>query len=128
MDSPGSKSKLLVRCVIAAVVGLVIAGVDNLAFEGEVGPIVIVGMLLTGSAVMTTVWRTQGALLAGVVWLWLPLSHLVKKMLGLPDTLHPNTYASILKLAIFSLVVVAVGDAIGLALRRLNGGDTQKNA
>jgi hypothetical protein len=64
---------LLVRGVIAAVIGLVIAGVDNLAFEGEVSPILIVGMLLVVSAVMTALWRAQGALLTGVVWLWLPL-------------------------------------------------------
>ena len=114
--------------MIAAVIGLVIAGVDNLAFAGEVSPIVIAGILLVASAVMTTWWRVQGALLTGMVWLWLPLAHVVKKMLGLHDTLHPNTYASIAKLAIFSLVVVAVGDAIGLALRRSTGSDLQKDA
>jgi hypothetical protein len=119
---------LLVRGVLATVVGLVIAGVDNLVFEGEVSPIVIVGLLLVASAVMAALWRAQGALLTGVVWLWLPLPHVVKKMLGLHDTLHPNTYASIAKLAIFSLVVVAVGDAVGLALRRSTHSDLQKDA
>jgi len=33
------------------------------------------------------------------------LIHFVKHVLGLPDTLHPNTYGSILMLAVFSLVV-----------------------
>ncbi|MCK7498355.1 MAG: hypothetical protein MZW92_52780 [Comamonadaceae bacterium] len=35
------------------------------------------------------------------------LAHVAKQVLGLPDTLHPATYLSILYLALFTLVVAA---------------------
>jgi hypothetical protein len=44
---------------------------------------------------------------------------LTKRILSLPDTLHPNTYTSILMLAVFSLAVVAAGTGCGLLIRRL---------
>jgi len=47
--------------------------------------------------------------------------HLLKHAAGLPDTIHPNTYASILKLAAFTFLVCSVGLGFGLAFRRLLG-------
>jgi len=38
------------------------------------------------------------------------IAHLVKHILGLPDTLHPNTYTSIMMLATFTLVILAIGN------------------
>jgi hypothetical protein len=49
-------------------------------------------------------------------------THLAKRILGLPDTLHPNTYASILMLAAFSFAVAVVGAGWGLVVRRLATG------
>jgi hypothetical protein len=45
-------------------------------------------------------WRAWTAVVA--TWVWLPGTHLVKRVLDLPDTLQPNTYTSILMLAAFS--------------------------
>jgi hypothetical protein len=55
----------------------------------------------------------------GPAWAWLTLVHLVKHVFGLPDTLHPNTYTSILMLAVFSLVVATIGTGCGILIRRL---------
>jgi len=55
------------------------------------------------------------------------LAHLVKHVLGLPDTLHPNTYTSILYLAAFTLVVATVGTGSGVLLRRLATGAVRRD-
>lgn len=101
--------------------GAAIAAVDNLLFEGEVSPIVIVGLLLIASASAGVMWGKRGLVAATITWAWVPATHAVKRVLGLPDTLHPNTWASVLMLAAFSLVVAAVGSGCGLLARRLSG-------
>jgi hypothetical protein len=93
--------------------------VDNWAFDGETSPIIIVVMLLAATAAAGAVWGRGGWTAAMILWALLPLVHLVKHVLGLPDTLHPNTYASILLLAAFSLAVAAVGIGGGVLLRGL---------
>jgi hypothetical protein len=62
-------------------------------------------------------WR--GWILAFPLWICIPLAHLIKHILGLPDTLHPNTYASILMLAVFTLVVSTFGLLGGVLMRKL---------
>jgi hypothetical protein len=47
------------------------------------------------------------------------LAHLIKHVLGLPDTMQPNTYTSILMLAAFTLAVATIGTGCGILLRRL---------
>ncbi len=108
-----------VRLTTGLAAGAVIAAVDNVMFDGEVSPIVIVAMLLAGTTTAALVWGRPGWLAAFAVWAWVPAAHLAKRILGLPDTLHPNTYASILMLATFSLAVSMVGIACGLLARRL---------
>lgn len=108
-----------IRLCVGLVLGAAIAVVDNVAFDGEVSPIVIVAMLFAMTATAGLVWRRQGWVMAMAVWVWVPGAHLAKRILGLPDTLHPNTYSSILMLALFSLVVAALGTGCGLLLRRL---------
>ena len=98
---------------------MVTAWVDNLAFGGEVSPVVIVFLLLAGGGAAGVVWGKQSWLAAAVMWVCLPGTHLVKHSLGLPDTLYPNTYTSIGLLAVFTLVVAAVGMGVGMLLRRL---------
>ncbi|NOT60883.1 MAG: hypothetical protein HOP19_11750 [Acidobacteria bacterium] len=105
--------------VIGLGAGAVITAVDNFAFGGEVSPIVIVAMLLVATITMGMVWGARGGLAATAVWLCLPLSHLIKHALGWPDTLHPNTYKSILMLAAFTLVIASLGVACGTLLRKL---------
>ncbi len=101
------------------VAGAAIVSVDNWAFKGEVSPIVIVALLLAASAVSGAVWGRSGWIAAAVLWACVPLAHVVKHVLGLPDTLHPNTYTSILFLAMFTLVVSTVGVVSGVLFRRL---------
>src|SRR5262245_58837713 len=90
------------KCPTRISVGLAIEYVDNFAFEGEVSPIVIVGMLLAAAATAGGIWGRKSWLTAATAWMCVPLVHLVKHVLGLPDTLHPNTYTSILMLAGFT--------------------------
>jgi hypothetical protein len=55
------------------------------------------------------------------------LAHVIKHVLGLPDTLHPNTYASILYLAAFTLVVATAGGGCGVFMRSLATGRVARN-
>lgn len=111
-------SRLSTRIGIGLSAGAVIVYVDNFAFEGEVSPIVIVIMLLVTTASAGAMWRRRGWVPAAVAWACVPLAHVVKHALGLPDTLQPNTYTSILYLAVFSLVVATVGTVGGILVRR----------
>src|SRR5262249_59759956 len=90
---------------VGVVAGAAIAYVDNYAFEGEVSPIVIVALLLAATAMAGAVWGRRGWVAVAVMWACVPSAHVVKHVLGLPDTLHPNTYMSILYLAAFTLIV-----------------------
>jgi hypothetical protein len=99
--------------------GAVIVAIDNLAFEGEVSPIVIVALLIVVAAASGVIWGWRGWFVTVSAWVCVPLVHLIKHMLGLPDTLNPNTYTSILMLALFSFVVSTIGIAGGVLLRRL---------
>ena len=118
----GSKNHYLGKStliMIGLVAGLIIAAVDNFAFGGEVSPIVIVLLLIivTVTSGIKLGWRAW--ILAFPLWICIPLAHLIKHILGLPDTLHPNTYASILMLAAFTFVVSTVGLLGGVLMRKL---------
>jgi hypothetical protein len=104
---------------VGLVAGAAIVYVDNCAFEGEASPIIIVAMLLAATAMARAVWGRGGWMTAAVTWVCIPLAHVVKHVAGLPDTLHPNTYTSILYLAAFTLVVAIVGTGCGVLVRRL---------
>jgi hypothetical protein len=110
-----------VRLALALGAGALIAAVDNLLFHGEVSPIVIVGLLLAITAAAGFLWGKAGWMPAIAVWAWVPGVHLVKRILGWRDTLHPNTARSILALAAFTLGVAVVGMGCGLLARRTTG-------
>ncbi|HUH64054.1 MAG TPA: hypothetical protein VLZ50_13705 [Terracidiphilus sp.] len=112
-------TSLLLRNSVGFIAGAGIAAVDNFAFGGEVSPIVIVAMLLIVSGAVGAIWGLHGVVAAGMVWVWLPMAHVVKHAFDLPDTIQPNTYSSILMLGIFSFVVTGLGLGFGVALRRL---------
>jgi len=99
--------------------GAAITWVDNFAFEGEVSPIIIVVMLLAATITAGAVWGRRGWSAAAAAWVCVPLAHVAKQVLGLPDTLHPATYLSILYLALFTLVVAAFGTACGVLVHTL---------
>jgi hypothetical protein len=107
------------RSLVGLLAGAAIVAVDNFAFEGEVSPVVIAAMLLVATLAMGIAWG-RGAWAAGFITAaCIPLAHLVKHVLGLPDTLHPNTYTSIAWLAVFTLVVATVGTSTGVILYRM---------
>jgi hypothetical protein len=104
---------------VGVVAGAAIAAVDNFAFGGEVSPILIVVMLLAATGITGLVWDRRGWVAAAAAWICVPLAHLIKHVLGLPDTMQPNTYTSILMLAAFTLAVATIGTGCGILLRRL---------
>ena len=114
-----SSTTLAARVIFGLFAGVAIAAVDNVAFGGEVSPIVIVAILLTATGVAGAFWGRRAWVAALLTGVCVPCAHLVKHWLGLPDTLHPNTYASILKLAAFSLAVVTVGTGCGALVREI---------
>lgn len=115
-------NKSPVRLAIGLTAGAAIMYVDNFAFEGEASPIIIVAMLLAATATAGAIWGQRGWSPAVTAWACVPLAHVVKDVLGLPDTLQPNTYTSILLLAVFSLIVATIGAGCGVLIRRLTAG------
>jgi len=104
---------------VGVVAGAAIAAVDNFAFGGEVSPILIVVVLLAATGIAGIMWDRRGWVAAAAAWICVPLAHLIKHVLGLPDTMQPNTYTSILMLAAFTLAVATIGTGCGILLRRL---------
>ena len=96
--------------------GTAIALVDNLASGGEVSPVVVVVLLLATSVTGGALWGLSGWPAAAIVWAAVPAPHVVKLAVGLEDTLHPATWASIGQLAAFTAFVVACGTAVGALL------------
>lgn len=106
------------RFALGVGAGIAIASVDNFAFGGEVSPIVIVALLIATTATFGGIWGRGGWTTALSAWMCVPLAHFVKHALGLPDTLHPNTYTSILMLAAFTFVVAALGTGVGMLIHK----------
>ena len=121
MKAASGGVRMPVRLTVGLAMGAALAAVDNVAFGGEISPIVIVAMLLATTATAGFIWGRNGWVAAVAVWVWVPAAHLAKRLLGLPDTLHPDTYISILMLAVFSLVVSTLGYGCGFLLRRIAG-------
>jgi hypothetical protein len=116
---------------IALALGVAIAAVDNFAFGGETSPIFILGLLLMATGLIGLVWRSRGWLGAALLWACIPAAHLIKHVFGLPDTMQPNTYESIFKLAAVTLVVAVVGTACGMAaggLKKAKSSGAQNHA
>jgi len=114
-----TQTSSFLRLGIGLLAGTAIAAADNLAFGGEVSPIVIVGMILIFASTAGSVWGSRALPPITTAWVFLPAVHLVKHVFAMPDTIHPNTYASIVKLAVFSFAISVVGVAFGLACHRL---------
>ncbi len=120
-----SLSNWQIRILVGLIAGAVIVFIDNFAFQGEVSPIVIVIMLLVSTITVGAIWKWHAWITAITLWICVPMAHVVKHLLGLPDTLHPNTYTSILMLAVFTFVVSAIGFLFGTLINRISKG-TQK--
>ena len=84
----------------------------------HINPVVIVALLLASSGAIGAVWSWRGwpgALAAAAP---MPLMHMTKHLLGLPDTIQPNTLDTIVMMALFALAVAGAGLAGGAALRQ----------
>lgn len=123
-----NNSHFLVRGAAGIAAGIVIAAVDNFAFEGEVSPIVIVLLLIAATGIFGAVWGWRGWMAAGSTWFIIPFVHAVKYLFGLPDTIQPNTAGSIMMLAGFTFVIAGIGLAIGAALHKADGGEKQQKS
>ena len=110
------------RLLAGLIAGAVIVFIDNFAFQGEVSPIVIVIMLLASTITLGAIWKWHAWIAAVTVWACVPMAHAVKHLLGLPDTLHPNTYTLILMLAVFTFVVSVIGLLFGTLINRISKG------
>lgn len=110
------------RLGVGLAAGAAMACVDNFAFQGEVSPIIITVLLLAVTGASGATWGRRGWVTSLAAWAIVPSAHGIKHVLRMPDTLHPNTYASIGYLAAFSLAVAVAGTACGLLLRRLAAG------
>jgi hypothetical protein len=110
-----------VRLAAGAVAGGLIVYIDNFAFAGEVSPVVVIGLLFVVTFAAGEMWGLRGWDAALVAAACVPLAHIAKHLLNLPDTLHPNTYGSILSLAAVCVLVSAVGLGCGAAVRGLQG-------
>lgn len=128
MNSIAFRSKWPLRLGVGFGAGVAIMYVDNFAFEGEVSPIIIVAMLLAATATAGAIWGKRGWVAAVAAWACVPLAHVVKHVLGLPDTLQPNTYKSILLPAAFSFIVATIGAGCGLLIRRLTAGTLRSDS
>jgi len=111
--------KFMLQVVIGFAAGIVIAAIDNIAFNGEVSPVVIVVLLFAVSFTSGVLWGIRGWLMPAIAWICVPSVHLDKHIIGLPDTIHPNTYGSILMLAMFTLVIALAGISIAALVRKL---------
>jgi hypothetical protein len=60
------KWPVLLGASVAA--GVAIAAADNIGFQGEVGPIIVVGLLFTCTALIGVVWGWREWPAAGAVW------------------------------------------------------------
>jgi len=109
------------RFGIGLVAGLVMVYVDDFAFNGEVSPLVIVAMLVVIASTAAGIWGRHGRIAACGAWMLVPLAHRISHILSLPDTSHPNTYASILMLAAFTLAITALGTGVGMLIHRGSG-------
>ncbi|MEO8034863.1 MAG: hypothetical protein ABI837_10570 [Acidobacteriota bacterium] len=109
--------------------GAAIAAVDNFAFDGEVSPILVVLLLVAATAAVGALWGSRAWIAAAAAWVWLPAAHVIKRIFHLPDTLHPNTNASLVMLASFTLAVTALGFGCGVLLHRrpADGGEHMHN-
>jgi len=104
------------RLGFGIVCGAAIAIVDNFASQGEVSPVVVVAMLLAATATGGAMWGWSSWPAAAIVWVCVPAPHVARHALGLADTIHPNTWASIAQLAAFALLVVGIGTGGGILL------------
>lgn len=109
----------LLLLMAAAVTGILIAVIGSVSFGSGVSPIVIPGLLLAATFLFGAIGGQKRSWMALVVWIWLPLFHLVQRLFGITDALDPDTFSSIVLLGAFTLIVAMIGTTAGVLARRL---------
>lgn len=99
------------------VAGLVISAVDLYAAGGHIPPVVIVALQILASAALGAAWGWAAWPAAIAVAAPLPAVHAIRHGLGWPDTITPNTWDSIVMMALFALAVAGAGFAAGAVLK-----------
>ena len=115
--TPANDTHSTRRLGAGLIAGLTVAVVDAAAFRGQVSPVVVVALLVVATAAAGGLWGWRGWTATLMTWACVPLTHVVKHALGLPDTLQPNTWASIGTLAVFTLAVSGLGLCGGVLMR-----------
>jgi hypothetical protein len=121
MTKTSPRHPLLLRPTVGLLIGAVLVYLDGYAFSGETGPIVTIGCLLVATVSLSLTWSTGAWVAASIAWVMLPLGHVIKHSLGIPDTIQPNTYISIAGLAAVTLIAATLGGGLGLLIRQLSG-------
>lgn len=101
------------------IAGLLLAVVEAGAVVGPVRPVVMVSLTLAAGLVIGAIWGWRSwpaAILAGAS---VPLRHLANRLLGLPDTTHPDTFDAVMMMGLFALAVSASGFCAGVLMRQV---------
>ena len=105
-------------CVVASVLGLLIAAADVLSPFGDDSAKLSILLWLLASAALGFARPGRPWAWAVLVGPWLPLTHLGAASCGLPGSIYPNTYGSILLLFPVAAAVCSVGAYGGALVRR----------
>jgi hypothetical protein len=111
------------KYVAAVIIGLIISAVDNYAFGGEITPMVVILLLLLSTSGMSVIVNAKAYLISIIIWFFLPAVHLIKHIFGLSDTIEPNTYQSILLLALVTFLICQIGFLVGRGIRKAINND-----
>jgi hypothetical protein len=107
----------LVLYGLGILLGLLTASLDVVAPWGDDSAKVILLFWVLSCGALGFLRPRRAWRWAVVVALWVPLAHLLLHALGRPDSIHPNTYGTILLLVPLSLVVCFAGAYGGAVLR-----------
>jgi hypothetical protein len=103
---------------VASILGLLIAASDVLSPIGDDSAQFTVLLWLVSSGVLGFARPGRPWRWAISLGPWLPVTHLVRRGLGQPAAIAPNTYGTILVLFPVSVAVCLVGAYGGAAIRR----------
>ena len=107
-----------VAMVIASGLGLLIAALDRASLFGDDSAQFTLFLWLLSSGLLGFVRPLRPWLWAALIGPWLSLTNLVLHVLGLPGSIHPDTYTTILILLPLSLAVCSLGAYGGASVRR----------
>ncbi len=112
------RSSQAAAMAIAAVLGLLIAALDRASLFGDDSAQFTALLWLLSSGLLGFALPRRPWLWASLIGPWLSLTNSVLHVLGLPGSVHPDTYLTILILLPLSLAVCLLGAYVGALARR----------